>query len=583
MLQEKIKTLPQEPGCYLMKDKTGKIIYVGKAKKLKNRVKSYFNNEHTGKTGIMVSQIADFEYIVTGTETEALVLELNLIKKYNPKYNVLFKDDKTYPYIGLTNEQVPRLKVFRSLYKEKENMTLFGPYPSIYAARNIVQLINRLYPLPKCIKMPKEKCLYYHINECLGYCEYNIDQSIIDDYVREIKSFLKGNKSIIKNKVKEQLAVYNQSMMFEQALELKNALDAMDTIFTNQFVEINKTIHADIISAYENNNYITINHLFIRFGKVISSKNHLFEKVDDVNEEVLNYVYSYFNKNQIRPSLIISNYDLTLLSDIIGVETRVPIRGELKKVLGISLKNAKEYYNKQIENFVMNNTKKDKVWMELSKVLKIDNLTKVEIFDNAHLFGTDAVSGMVVYENGIKNRNSYRKYKVKHAQTNDDYAMMREVLYRRYTKLVLEDIELPDAIIVDGGLGQINIANDVMSELDINVKVFGLAKNQKHQTNNLLDSNGNVVEIESREVLNLLTDMQNEVHRYTISYHEHTRSKKALISELDHIKGLGVKRKSILYQNFNNLNEMKQATEDNLISLLGKYGSELYKHWHNEK
>lgn len=581
MLQEKINSLPQEPGCYLMKDRTDKIIYVGKAKKLKNRVKSYFNNKHTGKTGIMVSQIADFEYIVTGTETEALVLELNLIKKYNPKYNVLFKDDKTYPYIGLTNESVPRLKVFRSLYKEKENMILFGPYPSIYAARNIVQLINRLYPLPKCNKMPKETCLYYHIHECLGYCEYKIDQSIIDEYVREIKSFLKGNKNIIKSKVKKQLDIYNQSMMFEQALELKNALDAMDTIFTNQFVEINNTINADVISAYEKNNYITINHLFIRYGKVVSSKNHLFEKVDDTEAEVLNYVYSYFNKNQIKPALIVSNHDLTLLSDVIGVETRIPIRGEIKKVLEISLKNAKEYYNKQIEHYVMSNSKKDKVWMELSEILKIDNLTKIEIFDNAHLFGTDAVSGMVVYENGAKNRNGYRKYKIKHAQTNDDYAMMREVLYRRYTKLLVEDLEMPDVIIVDGGLGQINIANDVINELDMDIKVFGLAKDQKHQTNKLLNSRGDIINIENREVLNLLTDMQNEVHRYTISYHEHTRSKKALVSELDQIKGLGVKRKSILYQNFNNLNEMKSASEDNLINLLGKYGSELYKHWHN--
>lgn len=583
MLQEKLKILPQEPGCYLMKDKGGKIIYIGKAKKLKNRVKSYFKNNHSGKTAIMVNQIVDFEYIVTRTEVEALVLELNLIKKYNPKYNVLFKDDKTYPYIGLTNEKIPRLKVFRSLSKEKENMTLYGPYPSIYSARNMVQLINRLYPLPKCQKMPKEKCLYYHINECLGYCEYQIDQSIIDNYVGEIKSFLKGNQNIIKNKVKKQLNIYNNAMMFEQSRDLQKALDAMESIFTNQFVELKSVINVDVITAYEANNHIAINHLFTRYGKVISSQNRLFEKIDDSAEEVLNYVYSHFNKHKIKPALIISNYDLSLISDLIGVETRVPIRGELKKVLDISLKNAQEHYQTQIERYVLNNLKTNQVWFDLADVLNIENLTRIELFDNAHLFGTNAVSGMIAYVNGVKNRNSYRKYKIKYAATNDDYAMMREVLYRRYSKLVLEDLELPDAIIVDGGIGQINIAKDVIREIGISIKIFGLAKDKKHLTRSLIDSSGNIVNIENRQVMNLLTEMQKEVHRYTISFHEQNRSKKALLSELDQIKGLGVKRKSILYQNFNNLEEMKQADKNQLISLFGKYGTHLYNYWHDPK
>lgn len=582
MIEEKLKKLPTAPGCYLMKDSNGIVIYVGKAKNLKRRVTSYFIGKHENKTAILIKNIADFDYIVTSTEIESLILELNLIKKHEPKYNVLYKDDKTYPYIGITNDAVPRIKIYRSLYKEKENITLYGPYPNVMAARNIVELLNKLYPLPKCKTYPKKKCLYYHLNQCLGYCTENIDVEVINGYLKEVKQFLMGDFKLVKKRLLNKISFLNKSLAYEQAMDLKKYLDAIDIVFGEQKVEIKQIIDADIIGTYTEKNYMIVNILFLRYGKLINTKNFIIPILESANEELVRFLFNYYTRHQIKPQLVISEIKNEALNKLLKINLRKPQRGEFLSLLKLSQTNAKEYYGQNIDNFIKINQQKTLIWEKLASIIEVPDLKRIEMFDNAHLFGTNAVSGMVVYENGEENYRSYRKFKIKYSKQNDDYAMLREVLFRRYNQLIINNIQLPEVIMVDGGLGHINIALEVINELKAEIKVFGLAKDDKHKTKYLINQDGLEIKIIDQDIKNFLARMQNEVHRYTIKYHDQTRNKKNLISELDLIPKIGPIRKKILYDKYKDINNMKNATIDDLMVLLGKQtGTYLYNYWHH--
>lgn len=584
MIEEKLKKLPTTPGCYLMKDSVGIIIYVGKAKNLKRRVTSYFKGKHANKTAILIKNIADFDYIVTSTEVESLVLELNLIKKYNPKYNVLYKDDKTYPYIGITNEKIPRIKIYRSLFKQKENITLYGPYPNVSAARNIVELLNKLYPLPKCKTFPKKKCLYYHLNQCLGYCTEIVDMDLVSSYVKEIKQFLAGDFKSLKSRLLNEINILNKSLAFEQAMELKKYLEAIDIIFGEQKVEIKQIIDVDIIGTYIEKDYMVINILFLRYGKLINTQSFIYSILEDKDEEYIKFIVNYYNRHQIKPKLIISEIEDEEVSQLLKTNLRKPQRGEFLALLKLSKENAKEYYKQHIDSYIKDTQQKVILWEKLGHLLQVPDLSRIEMFDNAHLFGTNAVSGMVVYENGEEAYHSYRKFKIKYSQQNDDYAMLREVLFRRYNQLLVDNLRLPEVLIVDGGLGHVHSALEIIKELNLNIKVFGLAKDEKHKTKYLINQEGHEIKIIDIEIKNFLARMQNEVHRYTIKYHENTRNKNLLVSELDVIPRIGAKRKEKLYNQYQEVANMKKASLQELSDLLGSdIGAYLYNYWHNNK
>jgi len=571
MLEDKLKQVPRSSGVYLMKDINGVVIYVGKAKILRTRVSSYFNKEHTGKTGMLVRNIADFDYVLTNTEVEALVLEANLIKKYTPKYNVLMKDDKSYPYIGLTNELYPKLKIVRRLNKKSKNMRYFGPYPSAGTARSIVNLLNRLYPLRKCNELGKKICLYHHIEECLGYCEKLHTDKNLEAAKKSIISFLNGNSNEVIKRLKAEMEKASGLLQFERAQELKLILEDIKYIMDKQRVELKQTIDADVFGIYERDGYLSINVFFMRGGKLLNSIPYLFGIVNNLNDELETFIARFYSEmGYIVPNEVILSVELPVLNEYLNNKCLVPSRGDKKKLLKLANANAKDYLKNNIEQRIIADNKTMDTWLNLGEILGIKEISRIEVFDNAHLFGTSAVSGMVVYKDGLRVPNSYRKFKINHDNRFDDLASMKEVIYRRYFKLMLEKELLPSAIIVDGGITQVRAASEVIEELGLSIPVFGLTKDKKHKTNTLIDNLGTPITINEQEVFNLLSRMQEEVHRFTINYHKTKRSKGVFSSSLDDIPGLGPKRKSLLLSKYSNMNELKNATLEELQEILPK-------------
>ena len=571
-IKEKLSLLPNKPGCYLMKNKDGIIIYVGKAKKLKNRVSSYFRGKHFGKTAKLVSEIADFEYIVVGSETESLVLELNLIKENDPKYNILLRDDKSYPYIELTDEEVPRLLVVRNLSRKKKNRNhMYGPYPNVTAARNVVNLLNRMYPLRKCNTYPKRPCLYYHIHQCLGYCKYKIDKEIIDNMKQDIIKFLKGDHSLITKKIEEEMIAESERYNFEKAKELKELLDYINITLVRQKVEIQDQIDRDVFGFYVDKGYLSIQVFFIRSGKILERHSKIVPIVDEVSEEMTRYIAKFYQKNILLPKeiLVPDEVDAEILEDFLKIHVHIPVRGEKKKIVLMACENAKIALD---ENFELIKKDEDKTYganEELREVLKLDKLDRIELFDNSNLFGTFNVSGMVVFKNGVPAKNEYRKFKITVDQ-NDDYGTMKEVLYRRYFRVLKDNLERPDLIIVDGGIGQIHVAREVLSSLNLDIPIVGLKKDDHHATSKLLAFDP-LVEIDIDRRSNLfyyLERMQDEVHNYTISYHKQIRSKGSLESVLDHVSGIGTKRKKELLKKYKTITKLKTLTIDQLKEIL---------------
>jgi excinuclease ABC subunit C len=584
MIKEKLELLPHTPGCYLMKDAKGVIIYVGKAKNLKKRVVTYFNREHTGKTKVLVQNIVDFEYIVTKTEAEALILELNLIKKHDPKYNILLRDDKTYPYIELTNETYPRLLVVRNHLKRKKNQILFGPYPNAYAARKIVNMLNRMYPLRKCVTMPNKECLYYHIKQCHGYCIKKIDQQTIKNMTDEIIRFLKGNDEVLSKRIEEEMYKASDNLNFEKALEMKTLLDDISAISKRQLIDLNDTIDRDVFGYATDGNYIAMQVFHIRGGKLVERDSTLYPLVDEEAEALTYYICSFYDNNNLKPKevFIPEIVDHKIVSDILGIKVLTPIKGKKKEVLDMAMKNAKVALDEKKELANRDEERSFNACLNLGKLLLIDNLSRIEIFDNSHLFGTFSVSGLVVFIDGKPAKNEYRKYKITSDRV-DDYNLMKEVLYRRYYRVLIDNLEKPDLIIVDGGKIQIEAAKEILNSLNLNIPICGLKKNDKHKTSALL-YNDEVIEIDSHSPLfHLLERMQDEVHNFTIRYHKDIRSKGALESVLDNIAGVGEKRKKELLKKFGSLDKIKKASLEDLENILPKPIAEGLKKYFDEQ
>ena len=559
-IKKKLSLVPNTPGCYQMKDKDGNIIYVGKAKKLKNRLSSYFRGNHYGKTAKLVSQIDDFDFILVNSEAESLILENNLIKKYNPKYNILLRDDKTYPYIELTCDDIPKLQVIRNINLKKHKEHLYGPYPNVSAAREVVNLLNRLYPLRKCNTFEKKPCLYYHLNQCLGYCTNNIDKNKVIELKNSIIKFLKGDASEVIKKLESEMYLKSSELKFEEAKELKDKLEYIKYILEKQDVEISSNLDIDVFGHYIYHGYLSIIVLFIRGGKLLGKHNFIKPLIDDIDSELTTYIAHFYDKDLIKPNSIIIPpiIDKNLLNNYLNIEVITPIKGEKKKLLDMAILNSKIKLEEEMNLIEKDEKRTSLANLELKNILKLDKLDRIEIFDNSNLFGTFNVSGMVVFIDGVKAKDEYRKFKITNNK-NDDYNTMREVIARRYTKVLNENLDKPDLIIVDGALGQINVAKEVLKEINLNIKVVGLKKDDKHNTNALVDD----IEIPIDKKSNLfhyLTIMQDEVHNFTINYHKQIRSKGALSSILDNIEGIGEKRKNILLKKYKTLNKMKEAT-----------------------
>ena len=571
-MKQKLSLVPQKPGCYLMKNKDGVIIYVGKAKKLKNRLSSYFRGTHTGKTARLVSEIADFEYMVVGSETEAFILELNLIKKYDPKYNILLGDDKSYPYIELTEEAVPRLLVVRNINRKKNRHTkLYGPYPNVSAARSVVNLLNRMYPLRKCRTFQKKPCLYYHIGQCLGYCTYQVSKDKIDEMVRDIQRFLKGDHTLITEKIKSEMLAESMKMNYEKAQELKELLSYIETTLSKQKVEIQDDVDRDIFGYYEEKGYLSIQCFFVRGGKILERHSHIFPIVDEVGEELTRYIAKFYEKNVLLPKeiLVPDQVDTELLESVLGVTVHVPIRGVKKNMVLMACDNAKIAMNEKFELIQKDEERTTLDNQELQNILHLDHLDRIELFDNSNLFGSYNVSGMVVFVDGKPSKNDYRKFKITVDQ-NDDYGTMREVIYRRYFRVLKDGLTRPDLIIVDGGIGQMHVAREVLASLGMNIPVVGLKKDDHHATSKLLAFDP-IVEIDINKRSNLfyyLERMQDEVHNYTIHYHKQIRSKGALESVLDHVEGIGEKRKKELLKRYRTTTKLKSLSVDELKEIL---------------
>lgn len=570
--REKLALVPTKPGSYQMKNKDGIIIYVGKAKNLKNRLKSYFTGTVTGKTKMLVEDIDDFEYIVTSSELESLILEITLIKKYDPKYNIMLTDDKTYPYIELTKEKYPRLRVVRNVKRRRNLNYLYGPYPNVSAARKTVNMLNRLYPLRKCEHLKKELCLYYHIHECLGYCVKEVDPKVINEMSKEIVLFLKGDSSFIREKINKEMMTASEAMNYERALELKTMLEDIDITLRRQKIDLNNNYNFDLVNYYVDKNYLSIQVFFIRNGLLVGRNKDIISSDLDIYEQVVEYIIKFYEKHTVLPHelLVPEEIDGSLLEEYLKVKVTSPKKGKLKRLLDLARDNAKEVLEAEEEMLKKNDDLRLEAIDELKELLGTDKVSRMEAFDNSHLFGTFYVGGMVVYEDFLPLKDEYRKYKIS-SDVKDDLGAMKEVIYRRYYKVLMEDLTPPDVIVMDGGFNQVKIAVDIIRSLGLNIRVIGLVKNDKHKTSSIIDEEGRVLNVKSDSNLFLFfSKIQEEVHRFAITYHRNIKAKGALSSVLDMVPGIGEVRKKELLKKFGSLKKMKEATVEELSEVVSR-------------
>lgn len=571
------------PGCYLMKNTDGKVIYVGKARKLKNRVSSYFTGAHNYKTTKLVDHIWDFDYIVTSSEKEALLLEINLIKDYTPEYNIMFMDNTYYPYIELTDETHPRLKIVRKT-KNKKNK-YFGPYPDATAARNTFKLLNKLYPLRKCNHVPDKPCLYYSLHQCLGPCINEVDKSQYDEIRKELISFIHGNTKSKIDELTEKMMTASENLQFELAKEYRDLIRSIEYVTAKQNVQFGDYKDRDILGYFIDKGYISIQLFFMREGKLLYHDFNLEPVGEDFEEDLIRFLVTYYQTHPEPYELLIpQDVDLELLTEILSCHVLQPQRGDKKSLVEMANKNAKEALEKK---FLLKEKTDEKTILpiiELGQKLGIDTPHTIELYDNSNIQGAYAVAGMVVYKDGVPSKKDYRKYKIKTVEGPDDYASMKEVIYRRYYRLLMEQKEMADLIIVDGGLGQIKVAKEVIDSLNLSVHICGLSKDDKHSTAMLLDEDGNQVPIDTKSPLFfLLTRMQDEVHRYAISFHRQVRSKSLFSSILDEVEGIGEARKKKLLNHFKSVKKMKEASLEELEAVIPKNtAAKLYEVLHKE-
>ncbi|KST52778.1 excinuclease ABC subunit C [Enterococcus faecium] len=568
-IKNKLALLPDQPGCYLMKDKNGTIIYVGKAKILKNRVRSYFTGSHNTKTERLVSEIEDFEYIVTESNIEALLLEINLIKKNDPKYNIMLKDDKTYPFLKITNEKYPRLVITRKVLKDKA--LYFGPYPDVGAANETKKILDRLFPLRKCKpSQTKEPCLYYHLGQCLCPYYFDVDPKVYTKIVDEVKNFLNGGHEKIESEIHQKMEKAAENMEFEKAAEYRDQIRAIETIMTRQKMTNTDLLDRDVFGYAIDKGWMCVQVFFVRQGKLIERDVSMFPFYNEAEEDFLTYIGQFYQENEHfipKEVLIPDTIDKPSVEALLATKVLQPKRGEKKKLVELANKNASVALNERFDLIARKQERTIGAVERLGNAMNIPTPIRIESFDNSNIMGTNPVAAMVVFIDGKPARKEYRKYKIKTVNGPDDYASMREVIYRRYSRVIREGLPLPDLILIDGGKGQVDVAKDVLeNQLGIDIPIAGMAKNDKHKTNELLFGTDLAVvplERNSPEFF-LLQRIQDEVHRFAITFHRQLRSKNSFASRLDEIEGLGPKRKKMLLKEFKSLKIITAATTEEL-------------------
>jgi excinuclease ABC subunit C len=567
-LKEKLAVLPEQPGCYLMKDKNGTVIYVGKAKVLKNRVRSYFTGTHDGKTLRLVNEIADFEYIVTSSNIEALILEMNLIKKYDPKYNVMLKDDKSYPFIKITAEKHPRLIITRKV--KKDGGKYFGPYPHVQAANETKKLLDRIYPLRKCSTMPNRVCLYYHMGQCLAPCVHPVSEEQNKEIVEQIVRFLNGGYKEVKEELTEKMMKAAEALEFERAKEYRDQIAHIEATMEKQKMTMNDFVDRDVFGYAYDKGWMCVQVFFIRQGKLIERDVSMFPMYQDPDEELLTFLGQFYTKaNHFKPKEVIlpADIDGELAEQLLEVTVVQPKKGKKKELVDLASKNAAIALKEKFYLIERDEERTIKAVENLGKILGIPTPHRIEAFDNSNIHGADPVSAMVVFIDGKPEKKEYRKYKVKTVEGPDDYESMREVVRRRYTRVLKEGLPLPDLIIIDGGKGHLAAVRDVLeNELGLDIPLAGLAKDDKHRTSELIMGDPpQVVPLErNSQEFYLLQRIQDEVHRFAVTFHRQTRGKTMFRSVLDDIPGVGEKRKKALLKHFGSIKNMKEATVEEL-------------------
>ncbi len=588
-IKSKLALLPDQPGCYIMKDRDGTIIYVGKAKVLKQRVRSYFTGSHDTKTERLISEIADFEYIVTESNIEALLLEINLIQKNQPKYNIMLKDDKSYPFIKITNEKFPRLLITRKVKKDKA--WYFGPYPDVRAANETKRLLDKLYPLRKCKVLPKEVCLYYHMGQCLAPCVFPVENGVYDRMIKEIKHFLSGGYQEIQNELVAKMNAASEQLAFEKAAEYRDQIQSIQTVMTRQKMTQADFVDRDVFGYAVDKGWMCVQVFFVRQGKLIQRDVSSFPFYNEAEEDFLTFVGQFYQENQHfvpKEILIPETIDKASIEALVNTKVTQPMRGEKKKLVALASKNAQVYLTEKFDLIERKQERTIGAVEKLGNALNIPTPVRIEAFDNSNIMGTDPVSAMVVYIDGKPDKKEYRKFKIKSVDGPDDYASMREVIYRRYSRVLKEQLPLPDLILIDGGKGQVHVARDVLeNQLGLDIPIAGLAKNDKHRTSELLF--GPELEVvplkrNSAEFF-LLQRIQDEVHRFAITFHRETRSKSAFSSKLDGIDGLGPKRKRRLLKAFKSIKKIQEATHEELVAagMPKQVAENIINHFRQEK
>ena len=571
LIQSKLELLPTSPGCYIHKDKNGTIIYVGKAKNLRNRVRSYLRGSHDTKTEALVSEIVDFEFIVTESNIEALLLEINLIKENKPKYNIMLKDDKSYPFIKITNETYPRLIITRQV--RKDGALYFGPYPDVGAANEIKRLLDRLFPFRKCTNPPEKVCFYYHLGQCKAHTICQVDSQYFKDLAQEVAAFLKGQDDQIIEDLRGKMAGAAQAMEFEKAAEYRDLIQSIGTLRTKQRVMAKDLQNRDVFGYYVDKGWMCVQVFFVRQGKLIERDVNLFPYYNDPDEDFLTYIGQFYQeKSHLKPNeiLIPADIDEEAVKALVDTKVLKPQRGEKKQLVNLAIKNARVSLQQKFDLLEKSIEKTQGAIENLGQLLNIPTPVRIESFDNSNIMGTSPVSAMVVFVNGKPSKKDYRKYKIKTVVGPDDYASMREVIKRRYSRVIRDGLTPPDLIVIDGGQGQVNIAKEVIQDqLGLDIPIAGLQKNDKHQTHELLFGDPlQVVELSrnSQEFF-LLQRIQDEVHRFAITFHRQLRSKNSFSSQLDGIEGLGPKRKQNLMKHFKSLTKIKEASVDQIVEV----------------
>ena len=570
LIKHKLELLPDSPGCYIHKDKNGTIIYVGKAKNLKNRVRSYFHGSHNTKTELLVSEIEDFEYIVTGSDTEALLLEINLIQENKPKYNIRLKDDKSYPFIKITNEPYPRLLITRQV--KKDGGLYFGPYPDSGAATEIKRLLDRLFPFKKCTNPANKVCFYYHLGQCKAHTVCQTDQTYWDSLKEDVKNFLNGRDDKIVNELRDKMTKASELMEFERAAEYRDLIEGIGLLRTKQRVMNQDMQDRDIFGYYVDKGWMCVQVFFIRQGKLIQRDVNMFPYYNESEEDFLTYVGQFYQDNRHfipKEIFIPRNIDETLVKAVINTKIIKPQRGEKKQLVNLATKNARVSLQQKFDLLEKDIRKTHGAIENIGDLLNIPKPVRIEAFDNSNIQGTSPVAAMVVFVDGKPSKKDYRKFKIKTVIGPDDYASMREVIYRRYSRVMRDRLTPPDLIIIDGGQGQVNVARDVIeNKLGLDIPIAGLPKNDKHQTHELLF--GDPLEViplpRNSEEFFLLQRIQDEVHRFAITFHRQLRGKNTFSSKLDGIAGLGPKRKQLLMKHFKNLPNIQKASLDDIIN-----------------